>query len=231
MHFTVTARRLGVVASAAVVVLSLAYSAVLAAGLLSLSSPDDPIGNPFFPVMELLIIAVVPAMVIQMVAVHAWASGSAKVLSLTAVVFMALLAALSTTLHFVILTLSQQAEIVAQPWWRALFSFEWPSAAYALDILAWDVFFSLSMLFAAPVFRGTRLTTAIRALMQLSGVLALLGLMGVAFDDIRLRSIGIAGYAGVFPIVAALLGILFYRTRPVLIDDPAEGAVTRELPL
>jgi hypothetical protein len=26
--------------------------------------------------------------------------------------------------------------------------------AYALDILSWDIFFALSMLFAVPVFRG-----------------------------------------------------------------------------
>jgi len=30
--------------------------------------------------------------------------------------------------------------------------------AYALDILAWDVFFALSMLFAQQAFGGSRLT-------------------------------------------------------------------------
>jgi hypothetical protein len=33
-------------------------------------------------------------------------------------------------------------------------SFKWPSVSYALTILAWDVFFALSVLFAAPVFGG-----------------------------------------------------------------------------
>jgi hypothetical protein len=210
------------VSSAVVVILTFAYAAVVAAGLLSLTAPDHPISQPFFSIMEVLIILVVPAMVALMVAVHAWAPIISKTLTLTAVVFMSLLAALSTSLHFVILVLSQHAEIAAQPWWPRLFSFEWPSAAYALDVFGWDVFFALSMLFAAPVFRGSRLARTICFLMQLSGVLALVGLLGVAFTDMRLRNVGIVGYAGVFPVAAALLGILFYRTPPVLIEEPAD---------
>jgi hypothetical protein len=45
-----------------------------------------------------------------------------------------------------------------------------------------------------------------------SGVLSLAGLSGVFLSDMRLRSIGIVGYAGVFPIATVLLGILFYRS-------------------
>jgi hypothetical protein len=85
---------------------------------------------------------------------------------------------------------------------------------YALDILGWDVFFALSMLFAAPVFSGGRLATLIRVLMIASGVLALAGLSGVAVGDMQLRNIGIVGYVGVFLVVAALLAVLFYRTEP-----------------
>jgi hypothetical protein len=85
---------------------------------------------------------------------------------------------------------------------------------YALDILGWDVFFALSMLFAAPVLSGGRLATLIRVLMIASGVLALAGLSGVAVGDMQLRNIGIVGYVGVFLVVAALLAVLFYRTEP-----------------
>ena len=91
-------------------------------------------------------------------------------------------------------------------------SFHWPSVAYALDILAWDVFFALAMLFAAPAFAGSRLARAIRLLMIVSGVLALAGLSGMVTGDMWLRNIGIVGYDGVFLIVAVLLALLFYRT-------------------
>jgi hypothetical protein len=101
-----------------------------------------------------------------------------------------------------------------QSWLPLVFSFTWPSFAYALDTLGWD-FFAFSMLFAAPLFCGSRLATWIRVLMVASGMLALAGLSGVAVGDMQLRNIGIVGYVGVFLAVAALLAFLFYRTTPL----------------
>jgi hypothetical protein len=95
-----------------------------------------------------------------------------------------------------------------------LLSFTWPSVPYALDILAWDVFFALGVLFAAPVFSGNRLAASIRVLMIASGVLSLAGLSGVVVSDMRFRMIGVVGYAGVFPVAALLLALFFYRAAP-----------------
>jgi len=168
-----------------------------------------------FSILEVLIIVTMPVMVALMVAVHAWAPSHAKTLSLTAVVFMGLLAGVTCSVHFVILTLSRQAVFAWQSWLPLFLSFKWPSVAYALDILGWDFFFALSMLFAAPVFAGSRLAASIRVLMITSGVLALAGLSGVVAGDMQLRNIGIVGYLGVFLVVAGLLAVLFYRARPV----------------
>jgi hypothetical protein len=147
--------------------------------------------------------------------VHAWAPMQAKTLSLTSVVFMGLLAGLTCSVHFVILTLSRQPKFTEQSWLPLVLSFNWPSVVYALDILAWDIFFALSMLFAAPVFRGSRLAAWIRALMIASGVLALAGLSGVMVGHMQLRNIGIVGYVGGFLVVAALLAVLFFRAPPL----------------
>ena len=215
VDFSATARRLGIASAVAVVVLLLAYALTLAVGLLSLESPQQPIGDPMFSILEILILLTMPAMVTLMVAVHAWAPAESKALSLTALVFMGLLATVTCTLHFVILTLSHQAAFADQTWLPLVLSFKWPSVAYAVDILAWDVFFPLSMLFAAPVFFGSRLARAIRALMIFSGVLAFAGLSGVVTGNMQLRNIGIVGYVGGFLVVAGLLGVLFYRARPV----------------
>lgn len=195
-------------------VLGLAYAVTLTVGFMSLKSPQQPIDDPMFSILEVLIIVMMPMMVALMVAVHAWAPSHAKALSLTAVVFMGLLAGVTCSLHFVILTLSRQVAFASQPWLRLFLSFKWPSVAYALDILAWDFFFALSMFFAAPVFSGSRLATSIRVLMITSGALALAGLSGVVAGDMQLRNIGIVGYLVVFLVVAGLLGVLFYRTRP-----------------
>jgi hypothetical protein len=214
MQFSATARRLGILSAGTVVVLTVAYAITLGLGLASLNSPNEAIGDPMFSIMEILIIALMPAMVTLMVAVHEWAPPDAKSLSLTSLLFMSILACVTTTLHFTILTLSRDAAFAQQPWARLIFSFEWPSVAYAVDIVAWDFFFALSMLFAAPIFRGTPLRTSIRLLMGLSGALALAGLSGVLLGDMRFRNIGIAGYVGIFPVVTALLARMFYGTQP-----------------
>jgi hypothetical protein len=214
IKFTATARWLGIFSAAATLILLVAYAVTLAMGLASLESPQQPIGDPMFTILEVLIISIMPAMVALMVAVHAWAPMHAKTLSLTSLVFMGMLAGLTCSVHFVILTLSRQPEFTAQPWLPLVLSFTWPSVVYALDILGWDVFFPLSMLFAALVFQGSPLAAWIRVLMIASGVLSLAGLSGVVAGDMQLRNIGIVGYVGVFLVVAALLAVLFYRTTP-----------------
>lgn len=214
IEFNSAARRLGLVAAVSTAVLLVAYAVTLVVGLLSLASPDDPIGDPWFTVLEVLILALVPAMVALMVAVHAWAPAQAKALTLAAVVFMGLLAGVTSAVHFAVLTLSRQAAFAEHPWAPLVFSFEWPSVAYALDILAWDVLFPLSVLFAAPAFGGSRLARWIRGLMITSGLLALAGLIGVVAGDMQLRNVGIVGYVGVFLAVAVLLAALFFRSTP-----------------
>jgi hypothetical protein len=214
VEFTPTARSLGIFSAAATVILVVAYAVTLAVGLLSLESPQEPIDGPMLTILEVLIIVMMPAMVALMVAVHAWAPMHAKALSLTSLVFMGLLAGVTCIVHFCVLTLSRQPEFTEQPWLPLVLSFEWPSVVYALDILGWDVFFPLSMLFAALVFQGSRLAAWIRVLMIASGGLSLAGLSGVVAGDMQLRNIGIVGYVGVFLVVAALLVVLFYRTTP-----------------
>jgi len=208
--FTRSARRLGLASAAGVVVLGVAYLACLIAGLAALASPQDPIADPWFTALELLILVMMPFMVTLMVAIHAWSTREDKVWSRAAVLFMALVAVITSTVHFAILTLSREDAFRDMGW---LFSFSWPSVAYALDILAWDLFFPLSVLFAAPVFRGGRLENWIRILLRISGVLALAGLTGVFMNDMQIRNIGIVGYAVVFPVAAALVGILFREAR------------------
>jgi hypothetical protein len=192
--------------------LLIAYAITLVLGLLSLKSPLDQIGDPYFTLLEVLIIILAPVLVLVMVAVHGYASPGTKFFSLSALAFMIILAGITSSVHFVVLTVSRQIAAAGFPWASMFFSFEWPSVAYTLDIFAWDVFFALSMLFAAVVFRNGRLETAIRYLMILGGVLSLAGLIGVALADMNIRNIGIVGYVGVSLVIFPLLGVLFWRT-------------------
>jgi hypothetical protein len=85
--------------------------------------------------------------------------------------------------RFVILTLDHQPAFAGPPW-PLFLSFRWPSIAYALDILSWDAFFAVSMLFFAA-------------------------LAGVIAGDMQVRNIGVAGNVGTFPVEAILLARLF----------------------
>ncbi|MDJ0728214.1 MAG: hypothetical protein QNJ38_24230 [Prochloraceae cyanobacterium] len=211
--FTFQHRRIGKFAAWGVFFLGVIYAATTIVGLLCLKSPQDPISDPFFTIMELLILLMTPLMVVVMIVVHAYASMSVKVYSLTALIFMLLLAGITSSVHFVILTVSRQIEPTASEWVSFLFSFKWPSVAYGLDILAWDWFFPLSMFFAAPVFAVGRVEITVRNLMVVSGVLSLAGLIGVPLADMQLRNIGIIGYGLVSPFIFLLLGIVFERSQ------------------
>ncbi len=212
--FTAPHRTIGRAAAWGVFFLAVVYAVPLVLGLLSLKSPQDPIGDPYFSIMELLIFLTAPLMVVSMVAVHAYAPPEVKIYSLTALAFMILLAGITSSVHFVILTVSRQID-TGLPWVPLFLSFKWPSVPYILDILAWDVFFALAMLFAAPVFKGGKLETAVRFLMIASGVISLAGLIGVPFGNMQIRNIGIVGYAVVAPVAFLLLGMLFGRTQHV----------------
>jgi hypothetical protein len=111
------------------VILVAACAVTLVVGLLSLESPDDPIEDPMFTIREVLIMVMMPAIVGLMVAVHAFAPTRMKVLTLTAVIFMGLLAGLTLSLHFVILTVSRGPDFAGQQWLPLVLEFTWPSVA------------------------------------------------------------------------------------------------------
>jgi hypothetical protein len=223
--FTPQHRTLGRIAAWGTFFLLIVYAVTTVLGLLSLKSPLDPIGDPYFTLMELLIVLIAPLLVVSMIVVHAYAAPEAKAYSLTALAFMILLAGITSSVHFVVLTVSRQIEAAGLTEAPLLFSFNWPSVAYTLDILAWDIFFALAMLFAAPVFKRGRLETTLRLLMIVSGVLSLVGLVGVPLANMQVRNIGIIGYAGVSLGVFLLLGILFGRAQevPRAIEPKREG--------
>ncbi len=189
------------------------YTVTTILGFLSLSSPDEPMGDPWFTLMELLIVLILPFMVVSMVSLYAGAPRERKGRALAALVFMVLTAGISSSVHFVILTVSRRIGAADFPWFDLFFSFKWPSVVYALDILAWDLFFALSMLFGAAVFGKGRLERAARLLMIISGLLSLAGLAGVLLGNMQVRNIGILGYTVAAIAAFVLMGAVSGRTR------------------
>lgn len=219
-EFPSPARSMGIAAAGTILAAATAYGVTLLLALAALASPAQPIGDPYFAIMEVLILVMAPAMVALMAAVHAWAAPPFRALSLVALCLMVMLATVTCCVHFTLLTLDRHPMSANQPAIDFFLAFKWPSVVYALDILGWDYFFALSMLFAAPVFQGAGLCRAIRNSMIASAVLALAGLGGVLWDDMQLRNIGIAGYLGLFLVSDALLLALFLRSSAAEVKSP-----------
>lgn len=202
------------VSGIALALLCAAYAAVLAAGLLTLPAADQPIRDPWFTAMELLILAIAPVLVVFSVGLHASAEPGRRAVALLGVIFMALCAGVTGCVHFAVLTLGRQDAFAAAGWSVLAFSFTWPSLAYALDILAWDGFFALGALCAAAAVPPGGRAGQARRLFLAGAVLAFIGLAGIPLNSMPVRNIGIVGYALLFPLGAALLASDAGRRRP-----------------
>ncbi len=145
--------RIGAVSGAAVAGLSALYVVVLVFGLLTLQTPSAQIADPWFTLMELLILMISPSMVVFAIALQAWVPRERRAIGSIAVVFLSTCAAITMAVHLVVLVASRSPLFGDLEMMRSLFSFQWPSAAYVLDILAWDVAFPIGSLAAAAAYR------------------------------------------------------------------------------
>jgi hypothetical protein len=200
-----------------VVVLLVAYLVTTIAGLSDRPSKDEPIQDPYFTTMEILILLMMIPMLVAMDAyrelIRSTEHKTQGWLGSLALIFLILSTAITSSVHAAVLmanrsdALKQENQVL----YDYIFSFNWPSVVYALDILAWDWFFALSMITAgfacnvgSPPRRFERM---IQALFITSGGLSLLGLIAVPMDNIQIRIIGIVGYAVITIPLFFVLGI------------------------
>ena len=214
-NFNLPYRKVGRTTCYLIFGLGVFYAIITVIGLLSLESSNEVIRNPYFTIMEIMSILIALLMTISMVAVHIYASSVDKFFSLTAMTFMFIATGITTSVHFIILSLNNSAEPHQLINFSILFTFKWPSVVYALDILAWDLFFGLSMLFAAQVFKKDRFERNLKKLLITTGTLSLIGLIGVPLQNMQIRNIGIIGYAITGPVAFLLIGKILGRSKPV----------------
>jgi hypothetical protein len=129
-------------------------------------------------------------------------------------------AAFTTVVHFVQLTVARHISSATSPGYSSIFAWKWPSAFYAIDIAAWDIFFGLALLFAVPAFAAWGDAIWVRRGLILSGSMCLVGLVGPFANVLGLRTIGIVGYTIVFGLTCLPLSRTFNAevgglTRPV----------------
>lgn len=159
-----------------------------------------PIVDPLLAIMEALTIVAALALFAMMTAVHGRATVERRTAGVVALGFMLLATGLTCTVHFVELTAMRQlgpATLV------------WPSPAYALEILAWDLFLGLSLIFAAFTFESSGRERGMTRGFIACGVLCLLGFTGPVAGNMRLQLVGVFGYAVVLPLLCLALATIF----------------------
>jgi hypothetical protein len=198
--------RLGAWAAWVTVVLSALYVPTLVLGFIALGNFSDPLKDPFLAIAEVLIILMAPVLVALTAAIYLAAAPGRKIFGLVAFGSMLLAAATTLTVHFVELTVARRIGdgSLSGP----MFGWRWPSVLYGVDVVAWDVFFGVSLLCAAAVFPG-RAYRGLRVGLLIAGALSVIGLVGPISDQFGLRTIGIFGYAVVFPIACIGLARVF----------------------
>ena len=161
---------------------------------------NAPIVDPILAVMEVLTLVSAPLILVMMGAIHGYASVNHKFFALIALSFAIVFVGMTSAVHFVELTAVRQ---------RGSSGILWPSPEYAIELLAWNLFLGLALLFAAPVFDGEGRERAVRRGLTISGVLCVAGIVGPVVGIMRLQLVGVFGYAVVLPVVCFMLARLF----------------------
>lgn len=193
--------RPGFVAAWSLAGVGLLYAAVVAAAIADVGA--EPIRDPVLAVMEVLTVLAALLVVVVMAAVYERAAPHARHYASIALSFAVVMAGLTSAVHFVALSAGRQTGLTA---------LAWPSTLYAVELLAWDLFLGLSLLFAAPVFKGPGLQNAVRWSLTVTGGLCLLGTAGPLTGDMAVQRIGMAGYGVGLPITSALMALAFRQS-------------------
>ncbi len=201
--------RLGYWSALALVGVGVGYVLALAAGF-ARHGFREPIGDPVLAVMEVLTLLSAVPIVTLMAAIVGEAPASRRSFGLVALSFATLCAGVTGTVHFVELTAARQL---------GEGSLVWPSRVYAAELMAWDVFLGVALLFASPLFRRNRLERRARVLLLLCGTLCLVGALGPLIGNMRVQLVGVLGYAIVLPVVCAFLARVFAGRQT---DDSAQ---------
>ena len=202
-------RTIGGWSARAIFVIEVVYVVVFVVGFASLGNFSDPLPDPYRAIGEVLILVMAPIMVVLILAIHTCAPKQAKPFTQVALGWMVAAAAFTTVVHFVELTVARRIDPATFPGFARIFGFEWPSTFYAIDIVAWDVFFGLALLFAVPAFTHRSDCTLIRRGLIASGSLCLIGLIGPFANALAWRTIGIFGYTIVFGLTCLPLSRAF----------------------
>jgi hypothetical protein len=197
--------KLGMWSAGASAILFLVYDVVVFAG----GAFKGVFTEPYLAIAEALSIIGACILIVLMATIHICAPRGLKVFSLIAFGWILLLVGFTCAVHFVNLTLLRQLEPGQRIEFVRFIGWEWPSMLYAIELTAWHLFFGMSMLFTALVFKGNGREKTVRGGLLLTGFLCLIGLSGPLIGNLNWRLMGAFSYGFIFPFVCIFVALIF----------------------
>lgn len=180
-----------------------AYAAALIVGFAT-RGLSAPIVDPLLAIMEVLTLIAAPLLLVMMASIHARASRDRRLAGVVAVTLMTLATGITTVVHFVELTALRQLGAAG---------LVWPSAWYASELLAWDVFVGLSLIAASLALDNSDDERRVKIGLLACGLVCLAGVVGPIVGSMRLQLVGVFGYGVVLPVVCWRVSNLFRLDR------------------
>ncbi len=210
--------RVGFWAAVIVAVLGAIYLALLI-GYFSIEGFAFP-PTPFVQIVGgLVTILSAPAILVIFAALLHMAPPEKRILGTLGVCFASLFVMAVSINRFVQLTVIRLDPVgQASPDLARFLPYSTGSVMFSMEILGWGLFLSMAALFVSPLFRGSRVQSALRWLLIIFAVFSLTSVIGFATNT-PLTAAGFVAWGPVLLALAVLLAVFFKNGE----DLPASG--------
>jgi hypothetical protein len=205
--------KLGYWVSLIEIVLAVAYLAAVAAMFMTGNIPP---AEPYISIVSVVSLVSAPLFVFLWAILNNTAPSETRVFTQTSLALIVIFATLTSINRYVALTVVRQSMDMGITDGLSWFMpYGWTSIMAAIEVLAWGFFLGLAFLFLAPVFRKGRLELAIFWTLIISGLLALVAVLGQVINSVILNMLGIVAWGPGLIVLFTLLACWFrtqYRT-------------------
>jgi hypothetical protein len=205
--------KLGYWVSLVEIVLAIAYLAAVAAMFITGTIPP---AEPYISIVSVVSLASAPLFVFLWAILHNTASSETRIFTQTSLALIVIFATLTSINRYVALTVVRQSmDMGITDGLNWFMPYGWPSIMAAMEVLAWGFFLGLAFLFLAPTFRKGKLELAIFWTLIISGILALVAVLGQVMNSVILNMLGIIAWGPGLIILFSLLASWFRNTKPI----------------
>jgi hypothetical protein len=208
-----TSRRIVVVMAAVATLLGILYLLGLAGKLIVDGTLHSTSSQAVQNISAIVAILWNSSLLVMFAALRRQFTGSRSVFAELAFVFMAVVSAISSVNWFVQLLIVSRITRVGESVLLALLDVHnGISLMYAMEHLAWGVFYGFAAILAAMAISGGKLGSWIRWLFAAGGALSLIHVVGITMGNSALGYLGYVAWGILLPVTTALL-VVRYRSK------------------